>query len=282
MTAGVVQGLALGGVLAVGGGWSRAARTGPLPHLGLGALAGVAVALGARLTGAPAPLAFLLVAVAGGFLGRLALLVDQRVQAGPGGSAALGDVAVLGAAVGLVGVLVPLSAAPLGVPPFGAGALATGAAPLGATAGPGGALAALLVGGGVAVALHSSRIERLVPGGLSPARRWSMAGAGLAGSAVLGGGVLAATEPAVNAAVLGAADPVGLALRIAAAALAGRGNAAEAAGAGLGLGLTEALVRVVDPTGATILLPTIALAVLSVVAGWRPEAAVSAGGQGGR
>lgn len=280
VTAGVVQGLALGGVLAVGAAWSRTARGGPLPHLGLGALAGVAVALGARLAAAPAPLGLLLVIVAGGFLGRLALALDQRVAGGPHESVGLADVAVLGAAVVIVGVLVPLGAAPLGVPPFGAGALATGAAPLGATAGPAGAVAALLLGGGAAIVLCSSRVDRRVPGGFPPARRWSLAGAGLAGSAVLGGGVLATTEPAVNAAVLGVADPVGLALRVAAAALAGRGNATEAAGAGLGLGLTEALVRVADPTGATVLLPTIGLALLSVLFGWRPDTEMPAGAQG--
>lgn len=280
VTAGVVQGLALGGVLAVGAAWSRAARAGPLPHLGVGALAGVAVALGARLVAAPAPVSFLLVVAAGGYLGRLALLLDQRVAGAPHSSTALGDAAVLAAAVAVVGMLVPLSAAPLGVPPFGAGALATGAAPLGATAGPAGAVGALLVGGGVAVALCSSRLGRRVPDWVTPAHRWSLAGAGLAGSAVLGGGALAATEPALNAAVLTAADPVGLALRVAAAGLAGRGSTTEAAAAGLGLGLTESLVRVVDPTGATILLPTIGVALLSVVVGWRPDAGTPAGARG--
>lgn len=270
MAAGIVQGLALGGVLAVGAAWSRTVRTGPLPHLGVGALAGLAVALAARMTAVPAVLGFLLVVAAGGFLGRLALLLDQRMRWDRGGPVALGDVAVLAAAVAAVGVLVPLDAAPLGVPPFGAGALATGAPPLGGTTGLAGALGALAIGGGAAVALTSSRVERRLPGGLSRTRRWSVAGAALAAGAVLGGGVLAATDAAANTAVLSAADPVGLALRVAAGALAGRGNAAEAAGAGFGLGLTEALVRVLDPTGGTILLPAIGLALLGVVLGWRP------------
>lgn len=274
MTAGIVQGLALGGVLAVGAAWSRAARVGPLPHLGLGASAGIAVVLGARLTAVPAILGFLLVVAAGGFLGRLALLLDQRVRGTPHMPTALGDVAVLAAAVAVVGLLVPLDTAPLGVSPFGSSALATGAAPLGGTAGLGGALGALVIGGGGAIALTSSRVERRVPGGLTRARWWSAAGAVLVASALLGGGTLGATEPAANAAALSAADPVGLALRVAAGALAGRGSAAQAAGAGFGLGLTEGLLRVLDPTGATVLLPAVGLAMLSVIFGWRPGADV--------
>ncbi|HVM00940.1 MAG TPA: hypothetical protein VM324_16745 [Egibacteraceae bacterium] len=278
LSAGVVQGLALGGVLAVAAGWSRSARGGMLPHLGVGAVGGVAVALGARLSALPPVLAFVVVGAAGAVLGRLALLLDERARDVPQRPSAIGDVAVLGAAVACVGLLVPLQAAPLGMPPLAAGALPMGASPVGGTGGVAGGLGAFVLGAGAAFLLVSSRGQRLLPGGLNPGRRWAASGAALAASTVLAGGVLVTADEAARAVVLAGADPVGLAVRAAAAALAGRGSTTEAAAAGLGLGVAEALVRLIDPTGATILLPAIGIAVLSVLV-VSQTAAPAAGGE---
>lgn len=260
MTAVLVPGLALGGVLAVAAAWSSLARPGPLPHLGVGALAGVAVTLGARLDAAPAAVAFVLVAAVGGGLAWLAHALDHRLRVGVAAPVALTDVAVLAGAVALVGVL-----APLNVGPSASGV----SGPLGGVPGTVGGLAAFAIGGGAAVVLVSPAMAARVGGAGRSAQRWGAAGAALAASAVLAGGALTAPDVGGEVAVLVAADPVGLALRTVAAALAGRGQPAEAAVAGLGLGFGEVLLRVVDPTGATAVLPAVSVAVLAI-AGARP------------
>lgn len=266
---GVGQGLALGAVLAVAAAWSRSVRPGPLPHVGVGALAGVAVAMGARLSALPAAAVVLAVVVAGGVLGRLALWLDSRTpQESP---AALADAAVLAAAIACVGLLAPLDRAPFGSPPLGGGALPTGAQPLGGVPGALSGVAAVALGATAAVALVTPRVGRVLPGGLTAQRRWLIAGAALCGSAALAGGVVSSPDPDAAAMILAGADPVGMAVRSTAAALAGRGRATEAAAAGLGLGLAEALVRLLDPTGATVLLPAIGVGILAVLSGWRPD-----------
>lgn len=251
----IVPGLSLGGVLAVAACWSRAARSGPLPHLGVGALAAVAVALGTRLDAAPAPLAFVLVMVAGGGLGRLAQELDERW----GDSAMpvpLLDVAVLGGCVVLVGVLTPVSLA----------AAAGPAGPLGGLPGTAGGVAAFAIGVGSAFVLVSARVGGRVRSVMTPPRRWGVAGAAVAASAVLAAGALSPLPAAPDLIVMVAADPVGLALRAVAAAVAGRGDPGEAAAAGLGLGFVEALLRAVDPSGATAVLPAVAVAILGILA----------------
>lgn len=238
----VVEGLGLGGVLAVAAAWSRATREGLLPHLGIGGLAAVAIALGARLPGS-APAVLVGVMVAGAGLARLGLVLDQRAGADRQAPPLLSDVALLGAAVALVGVLAPAGVAAAGWP-------------LGGTPGPAGGLGALAVGAMGAVLLARAGVVPLLP-------RWSLAGASLAGSALLAAGFLTpgGATPAL------AADPTGLALRAAAAGLAGRGSPREAAIAGFGIGLAEALVRAADPSGATALLPALGVALLAVLTG---------------
>lgn len=257
VTAVIVPGLALGGVLAVAACWSRSARTGPLPHLAVGALAAVAVALGTRLDAAPAPLVFFLVVVAGGGMGRLARELDVRLPAGRAVPVPLSDVALLGGAIAMVGVLTPVGLGVVAVGPVG---------PLGGLPGTVGGLAAVVIGVGSAFVLVSARVAVRFASVLTPERRWGVAGGAVAASAVLASGALSPFPAAPELVMIVAADPVGLALRTVAAAVAGRGEAGEAAAAGLGLGFVEALLRAVDPSGVTAVLPAVAVAILGILA----------------
>lgn len=275
----VAHGLALGGVLAIAGAWSLRSGGGALPHLGVGAVAGVAVALGGRLATVPSWVTVLLVLLAGAVCGRLAWSLDTRVRAVAGRPAVAADVAVLGAAVATVGLLVPVGAAPAVYPPLSAAVLPSGVPVLGGWPGLPAGLAALVLGG-AAVWLLASWAPTAT-GERPGARRWAAAGAALAGAAVLGGGALVAGDAAARGAVLAAADPVGLAIRASAAALAGRGSTWRAAAAGLALGVAETLARVLDPTGAIVMLPAVAVVLVSVILAWdhRPDTPAAATGR---
>jgi hypothetical protein len=233
----LLPGLALGGTLAAAAAWSRSARTGIIPHLGVGAVGAAGIAAAGRLTGAAWPATVLAVAVVGALAGWGARWLDRTVLARttvlPPVTA---DLAVLAAGVVTVGLLRPATAIPL---PLGL---------LGGQPGTAGGLVALAVGaGGAAALLHPASAA------LGPTARWSIFGglvsvcAALAAGAVGGGGLGGLALPPVT-------DPGGLALRTAAAALAGR-DPADAAAAGLGLGIAEAVLRSVDPMGGLALLP---------------------------
>lgn len=275
----IAHGLALGGVLAIAGAWSLRAG-GALPHLGVGAVAGVAVALGGRLALVPLWAAVVLVLLAGAACGRLAWSLDARVRSVAGRPAVTADVAVLGAAVATVGLLVPVGAAPAVYPPLTAAVLPSGVPVLGGWPGLPGGVAALALGG-AAVWLLASSWASTATGERLGARRWAAAGAALAGAVVLGGGALVAGDAGARGAVLAAADPVGLAIRASAAALAGRGSTWRAAAAGLALGVAETLARVLDPTGAVVMLPAVAVVLMSVILAWdhRPGTPVAGTGR---
>jgi hypothetical protein len=253
----LLPGLALGGVLAAAAAWSRGARDGVIPHLGVGALGAVGIAAAGRLAGAGWIAALVAVAVvgcAGGLAGRwLDAQVRSRAGLLPAASA---DLAVLAAAVVAAALLRPQAAVPL---PLGL---------LGGQPGTAGGLTALALGlGGAAALLHP------VTAGLGPAARWSLFGglvavtATLASGAIGAGGLAALTLPP-------ATDPGGLALRTAAAALAGR-DPADAAAAGVGLGVAEAVLRSIDPLGGLALLPAAIAGLLGLAARLRERPRVA-------
>jgi hypothetical protein len=253
----LLPGLALGGALAAAAAWSRGARDGVIPHLGVGALGAVGIAAAGRLAGAgwlPALVAVAAVGCAGGLASRwLDAQVRSRAGLLPDVSA---DLAVLAAAVVAASVLRPQTAVPL---PLGL---------LGGQPGTAGGLAALAVGlAGVAALLHRAA------SGLGPTVRWSLFGglvsvtAVLASGAVGAGGLAALTLPPVT-------DPGGLALRAGAAALAGR-DPADAAAAGVGLGVAEAVLRSVDPLGGLALLPAALAGLLGLAARLRERPQVA-------
>jgi hypothetical protein len=248
----LVPGLGLGGVLAASAAWSRAARSGPVPHLAVGAVAGLGLVVAQRLQARPPVLVLLLVAAAAAVVVTIMLAVERAVTERAGRSGplpALADLVVLGLVLALTSQLTPALAAPL---PFG---------PLGGIPSTTGGLLGGLLGGAVAVMVASRR----PPAPIRPVLAL-LAGAGVAAAAVLAGGAVAPAQPMFGT-LVGLPDTAGLALRAAAAALAGRRGPADAAAAGLALGLVEALLRVVDPVGGTALLPALGAAVLGVCLG---------------
>jgi hypothetical protein len=226
------SGLALGGVLAVAAAWSRAAQRGALPHLGVGAVAGVAIMFANRASALPALVVIALVGVAGLVLGDLAARLDAWVRDAtrwPGRPTPplLADAAVLGAFLALTFALRP----PLAVPfPFG---------PLGGRASLAPAVLALALG--VAAAA-------LVAWGRLPATTgtWRAAAAATAMAAALAGGAVGSAAVGLGA-LPTMADSAGLAFRAAAAALLGRAGPLHAGLAGLALGFGEGLLWLVSP-----------------------------------
>jgi hypothetical protein len=258
LLAALLPGVALGGVLAVAGAWSRLARGAELPHLGVGALAGALALVAARLAApptSPRPVTVLVVAVAGAGLAALLALLDRRVRAvagsgsgRPGGPPLVADVAVLAAVVGAVALVRPAIAVPL---PFG---------PLGGQPGAPAAIAAALLGVGGAVLLGTAAVRRI-----RPVLRWAVAGALLGLVVVPAAGTLTPAALAFGG-IIGLPDTAGLALRAAAVGLAARRDAADAVAAGFGLGLAESALAALIPLGGAALVPTVvALAVGLVI-----------------
>jgi hypothetical protein len=248
--AALLPGLALGAVLAAGGAWSRRAGAGLLPHVGVGAVAGVAVTAAVRLDGFPAPLVLVAVAVLGAGLGVGAQWLDRRVR-GRGAMPLLPDVVVLAALLGVAELLESPRAVPL---PLG---------PLADTPGAVEAVLAVVIGCAIAVVL-AARVLRPA----APPLRWAVAGAGVATVAVVASGLL---TPALagGLALVSTADTGGLAVRVAVAGLAGRGGPEDAALAGLGLGVVEAQLRAAQPAGVTALLPAVVAGVLALLVALR-------------
>jgi hypothetical protein len=253
----LLPGLALGGVLAAAAAWSRGAREGVVPHLGVGAVGAVGIAAAGRLAGVGWLAVLLAVAVVGCAAGLGSRWLDAQVRLRAGHLPAVSaDLAVLAAAVVAASLLRPQAAVPL---PLGL---------IGGQPGTAGGLVALALGlGGVAALLHPAAAE------LGSALRWSLFGglvsvtAVLASGAVGPGGLAVLNLPPVT-------DPGGLALRTGAAALAGR-DPADAAAAGVGLGIAEAVLRSVDPLGGLALLPAAIAGLLGLAARLRERPPVA-------
>lgn len=233
----LLDGLALGGVLAVGAAWSRSARSGALPHAGVGAAAAVGIAAAARASTLGRFGALAAALVAGAAAGAVAAALDAvATERLPRGMALLPDLVVLAALVAVADMLRPFASIAAPGPP--------------------------LMGGGVPAAWMAAGLGLLAAAVVASGRARHVlpvlaAGAGAVAAALAGG---AFDQSAPGLVALGGADPAGLALRTWAAALAARGSVEEAAMAGLALGVAEGLLRVADPTGS-------AGAVLAVAAG---------------
>jgi hypothetical protein len=248
----LVSGLALGGVLAVAAAWSRAVRRSAIPHLGVGAVAGVGIMLANRLSGTAVLGVAVAVLLAGAAAGGLAGLADRsgrlaersdRWTEGRPVPPLLVDMAVLGGLVALTAALRP----PLAIPvPFG---------PLGGRPATAAGLAALAVGAGGVWLVARARREGLLV--------WWLAGAVTAVAAALAGGALGPAGTALVA-LPTVVDAVGLAFRAAAAALLGRNNPLHAGLAGLVLGVAEGLLWLVTPAGLGAALPAVVAAAVGV------------------
>ncbi len=251
LAAAVVPGLALGGVLAVTAVVAATAGHGGAPHLGVGALPGVAaLAAGRTLTISPV-VATVAAVVVTAVVALAAQRLDVRVRTARSPLATppwLADVAVLGLLVGVGSLLRPALAVDLPVGPLG-GAPSTGAGATGAVLGLAGAFA-----------LRARRLRAL------PASAWwALAGTVIAVAAVPAAGVLGGASQGL-AAAFAVADPAGLALRAAAVAVVARRDPLAACGWGLGVGLAETLVRTVSPLSGAALLPAIAAAAAGLLA----------------
>ena len=242
LLAALTSGLALAGVLAVGG--VAAARFGRgMPHLGVAAVgAGVAVLAG-RLTTLPWPLTMLLVTVAGAAAGTAAYLVDRRsreVEAPVWPPVLLPDVAVLALGVAVATLARPSGAIELPLGPLGGLASTSGAV----AAGVAGVVSAFVI-----AALPLRRRRMLV---------WSVAVGLTAATMALGAGSVAVRGEALVPA-FGVPDIVGLSLRAAAVAVVGRRGAPAAVAAALVLGMGESLLRTQWSVGDAAVAPTLAL-----------------------
>jgi hypothetical protein len=251
--AALLPGAALGGVLAVAGAWSRLARGPALPHLGIGALAGLLALVTLRLAALPAPLVLLAAVAVGGAAGGALGLLDERVrrlgERAPGIAArpAAADLAVLAAVLAGAALLRPPTAIPL---PFG---------PLGGRPGTTAAAAALVLGSAGAAALGWRRF-----GTLPPVARWAGAGALLGVVVALAAGALSANPLAIGG-IVGLPDTAGLALRALAVGLAARRDALDAAAAGVALGVAEMVLAALVPLGGLALLPAVAAVAVGLV-----------------
>jgi hypothetical protein len=243
LTTALVHGLALGGVLAVAGTWSRLARLEGVPHLGVGGVAGVVAAVALRLAPMSPWAALIAGLVLGGVLGRAALGPPRRVAAGPFARQLvyLPDVAVLAALIALSIALRPATAIAL---PFG---------PLGGQ--PGTVAALLAMVGGIAGAVVIA--SRHVAG--RRAARWALAGCALALPTVLASGALSA-GPLLLSGIVGVPDTAGLALRAAGVGLLARRGVWAAIAAAAVLGVGEMALTTLRPgTGMGWLPATLAL-----------------------
>lgn len=242
----MLQGLGLGGVLALVGVWARLVHGRGLPHLGVGACAGVLAALGFRFAAAPAALGILGLVVLGGVLGAGLALVDGRARRAPvagGGLALRGDVAVLALLLALAALARPAMSVAL---PFG---------PLGGWPGPAGSITAGLLGAGGAALLGMGVLA--VRG---RAARWALAGALLGATVGFASGTGLADGMALTG-VAGVPDTAGLALRAFAVGLAARRGWVDGVVAGLVLGVGESLLAVIVPVaGAGMAVPILAVA----------------------
>jgi hypothetical protein len=249
------SGLALGGVLALCGSWSRGARAGAVPHLGVGLAPALGVAAALRLAPQGRVPAFAFALVLGGAFGYGAHALQARAAAT--GRLPFGlDLAA--AALGLAVVSL------LGVRPFVVGTTVLG----GSWPDHTGVAAALPNGAVIAVAavVAVSVLARL-PQAIAPAPvRWTLAGAvaALLGvQAAWGAGVALPTVPP---------EPVALALAAFAAGALGR-TPVRAAAVGMGLGLACAGAELLGIPGA-LLIAGLALAGLPLFAvASAPEAA---------
>ena len=258
LLAAVTSGLALAGVLAVGG--VAAGRLGTqMPHLGAAAVgAGVAVVAG-RLTTLPWPLALALVALVGGAAGGCAGLVDRRarsVDAPVWPPPLLPDVAVLALGVAIATLARPAAAIELPLGPLGGLASSTGAIAA-AVVGIG---SALLVG---AVPAHRRRLPV-----------WVLAVALTAVTMAVGGGSLALRGEALVPA-FGIPDVVGVAVRAVAVGVIARKGMAAAVAAALVLGVGESLLRSQWSLGDTAVVPALLVVAYGLWTTYRTPAAVA-------
>jgi hypothetical protein len=247
LLAAVTSGLALAGVIAVGGMAAGRFSRG-VPHIGIGGLGAAAAVVAARLPNLQGPPKLLVVAVAGALAGGLGFLVDRRareIDAAVWPPPLLAELAVLGLALGLVGLLRPSSAIEL---PLG---------PLGGLTSTWGALAACAVGLVFALLTVAGPIGRRALAG------WALAAAGAAIAVALGAGsVVVRGEVVVPA--FGVPDVAGLALRAAAVGVVARRGVWPGIGAALALGIGESLLRTQFSTGEAALVPTVAVLAWSV------------------
>ena len=259
LLAAATSGLALAGVLAVGG--VAAARFGaPMPHLGVAGLgAGVAVIAG-RLTSLPWPVAVAVVVLAGAVAGVLGGLIDRRaraVDAPVWPPALLPDVAVLALGVGVATLARPAAAIELPLGPLG-GLASTGAAVAACGVGVAGAL--LLA----ALPVHRRRL---------PA--WLLAGALTAAAMALGAGSVAIRGEALVPA-FGIPDVIGVAVRAAAVGVVARWGTVAAIGAALALGVGESLLRTQLSLGDAAIVPALLVIAYGLWTTFRAPSAVAA------
>ena len=249
LLAAVVSGLALAGAIAVAGmGAGRVSRS--VPHIGIGGLGAAVAVLAGRFPSLPGPLTLLAVAAAGAAVGCVACVLDRRareVDAAVWPPALLPEVAVLGLALAIAGLLRPATAIEL---PLG---------PLGGLASTTGAVVACVTG----VVLAAGVVVRPVTRRAMPG--WAVAVGGTAVVVTLGAG-LVATRGDVMVPAFGIPDVVGLALRAAAVGVFARhGFGPGLAAAGV-LGVGESLLRSQLSTGEAALLPALAIIAWGV---WR-------------
>ena len=249
LLAAMASGLALAGALAIAGtGAGRFGRT--VPHIGIGGLGGAAAVLAGRLPDLPGPLVLVAVAGAGALLGCIACVVDQRsreVDAPVWPPALLPEVAVLGVALAVAGLLRPSAAIDL---PLG---------PLGGLASTTGSVVACIAGLGIALVASARPMTRRA----MPA--WALIVAGTAVVVTLGAGGVAIRGEVLIPAV-GIPDIVGLSLRAAAVGVVARRGLWAGLTAALVLGAGEAVLRSQLSTGEAALLPAVAILAWSV---WR-------------
>ena len=258
LLAAVTSGLALAGVLAVGG--VAAVRFGKhMPHLGVaGVGAGVAVVAG-RLTALPWPLAVAVVAVAGAVAGIVAGLIDRRaraVDAPVWPPALLPDVAVLALGVAIATFARPAAAIEL---PLG---------PLGGLASTSGSIAAGVVG------LVSAFVVAAVPAHRRRLPAWMLAVALAAVTMALGGGSLALRGEALVPA-FGIPDVVGISLRAVAVGVLARKGTAAAVVAALVLGVGESVLRTQLALGDTAVVPALLVIAYGLWTTYRTPAPVA-------
>ena len=258
LLAAVTSGLALAGVLTVGG--VAAARFAThMPHLGVaGVGAGVAVLAG-RLTNLPWPLAMAVVAAAAGAAGIIAGLVDRRaraVDAPVWPPALLPDVAVLALGVAIATLARPAAAIELPLGPLGGLGSTTGAIAAGAV----GFAGALLVAG--------------VPGHRRRMPVWMLAVVLTAVAMALGGGSLALRGEALVPA-FGIPDVVGVAVRAVAVGVIARKGTGAAVAAALVLGVGESLLRTQWSFGDAAVVPALLVVAYGLWHTYRKSAAVA-------
>lgn len=236
-------GLALGGVLALCGSWSRGARAGVVPHLGVGLAPAVGVAAAIRLAPQGRIAAVALALVLGAAFGYGA----HALQAGPTTNRRLPFGLDLAAVAGALAVI-----SLLGAPPFVVGTTALG----GSWPDHTGVVSALPNGAAVALAaLIAVAALALLPQSVLPTPvRWGMAGgvAALLGlQAAWGIGVAGPTVPP---------EPLTLALAAFVAGTLGRAPVGAAV-VGMGLGLACAALELLGVPSA-VPVATLVLATL--------------------